>query len=176
MERKLEDYLPYVIRSYPEYRGIVTAEQPEFEKAWASMDHLLSDQFILTADESGLARWEQILEISPKGTDTLDDRRFKILTRINEELPYTLPQLRNILNMLCRGEYKADQDAYRLIVRVGLLAKKQYDAVESLLDRVAPSNMKIDLSLLYNQHSTLARFTHAQLAAFTHTVIRNEVL
>ena len=91
MDRKLINYLPYVVRDYAEFQGITGAEQPEFENAWAAVDDLLNNQFIKTAGNLGLSRWEKILGISPKGTDTLDDRRFRVLTRLNEELPYTLP-------------------------------------------------------------------------------------
>ena len=108
MDRKLINYLPYVVRDYAEFKGISEAEQPEFESAWDSSDDLLNNQFISTAGNLGLSRWEKILGITPKGTDTLEDRRFRILTRLNEELPYTLPQLRNILETLCgSGNYSA---------------------------------------------------------------------
>ena len=119
MERKLIDYLPYAMRDFKEYEGIMESEQPEFDQAWNNADDLLNNQFISTAGNVGLSRWEKILEITPKGTDSLEDRRFRILTRINEELPYTLPQLRNILETLCGpGNYSADvaEGSYHLIV------------------------------------------------------------
>lgn len=46
MERKLINYLPYVVRDYAEFQGITGAEQPEFEAAWAAAEDLLSNQFI----------------------------------------------------------------------------------------------------------------------------------
>lgn len=179
MERQLIHYLPYVIRDYFEFQGIMCGEQPEFERAWGSADDLLNNQFILTAGNMGLSRWEKILEITPKGTDTLEDRRFRILTRINEELPYTLPQLRNILKTLCgEGNYSAGVEGgtYQLVVKVGLAAKNNFSDVESLLDRVVPQNMVVNLLQLYNTHAELGRFTHEQLAAYTHNSLRNEVL
>ena len=48
MERKLIDYLPYVIRDYAEFQGITGSEQPEIEKAWNTTDDLLDNQFIPT--------------------------------------------------------------------------------------------------------------------------------
>ena len=44
MERKLIDYLPYVIRDYAEFQGIMGSEQPEIEKAWNTTDDLLDNQ------------------------------------------------------------------------------------------------------------------------------------
>lgn len=69
MDRKLINYLPYVVRDYAEFQGITGAEQPEFENAWAAVDDLLNNQFIKTAGNLGLSRWEKILGITPKGTD-----------------------------------------------------------------------------------------------------------
>ena len=62
MERKLIDYLPYVIRDYAEFQGIMGSEQPEIEKAWNTTDDLLNNQFIPTAGNMGLSRWEKILK------------------------------------------------------------------------------------------------------------------
>ena len=179
MDRKLINYLPYVVRDYAEFKGISEAEQPEFESAWGSSDDLLNNQFISTAGNLGLSRWEKILGITPKGTDTLEDRRFRILTRLNEELPYTLPQLRKILETLCgSGNYSAEvmEGTYQLIVKIGLAAKNNFSDVESLLDRVVPQNLIVTLLQLYNTHAELGRFTHAQLAAYTHDQMRNEVM
>lgn len=126
MDRKLINYLPFVVRDYAEFKGITGAEQPEFELAWAAADDLLSNQFIHTAGNLGLSRWEKILEITPKGTDTLNDRRFRILARLNEELPYTLPQLRVILESLCGpGNFSADVTDYTLLVKVGVAGKEK---------------------------------------------------
>ncbi len=179
MERKLIHYLPYIIREYAEFQGIMGAQQPEFEAVWDAVSNLLDNQFIITAGNLGLSRWEKILEISPKGTDTLDDRRFRILTRLNEELPYTMPKLKSILKTLC-GEnnysvYLAE-GSYLLEVKIGLAAKSNYNDVEDLLHRVSPQNLIISLSLLYNTHEELSQFTHAQLAVMTHEQLRNEVL
>jgi len=177
MERKLINYLPYIVRDYAEFQGITEAEQPEFETAWDSADDLLDNQFISTAGNMGLSRWEKILEITPKGTDTLEDRRFRILTRLNEELPYTLPQLRNILETLCgEGNYSADVTDYTLLVKVGVAAKKNFEDVETLLERVAPANLILTVQQLFNIHQTLAGFTHAQLAYYTHSELRTEEL
>lgn len=178
MERKLINYLPYVVRDYAEFKGILEAEQPEIETAWDFADDLLNNQFISTAGNVGLARWEKILEIVPKGSDTLEDRRFRILTRLNEELPYTLPQLRNILETLCgSGNYSAEivEGTYILIVKVGLEAKNNFRDVEALLNRVVPENLVIDVTQLYNSHIVLSQFTHKQLSARTHEQLRNEV-
>ena len=65
---------------------------------------------------------------------------------------------------------------YTLEVKVSLTAKRNLQAVQEMLDEVVPANLVVLCSLLYNQHSTLARMAHAQLAGYTHEQLRNEVL
>ena len=147
MERNLMDYLPQFLRDYAEFQGIMGAEQPEFQRAWDEADALLDNQFVETAGELGLSRWEKILGIVPKGTDRLDDRRFRILTRINEELPYTLPQLKIMLETLFGKDHYSvvmEENSYILQVKVGLAAKNNFSDVESLLKRVTPNSFSRD--------------------------------
>ncbi len=179
MDRQLINYLPYVVRDYAEFQGIMGGEQPEFETAWSAADDLLDNQFISTAGNLGISRWEKILGIHAKGTDSLDDRRFRILTRLNEQLPYSLKQLRTILESLCgAGNYSAEiaEESYILVVKIGLAAKNNFDDVDAMLHRVVPENIVIDLSQLYNTHEELTPYTHSELSAFTHEQLRNEVM
>ena len=159
MERKLAEYLPLVVRAYAELQGIMESEQSELEQAWDSAEGLLENQFISIAASEGLSRWERILKITPKGTESLVDRRFRILARINEELPYTLPQLRNILETLCgKDNYSIEMEegSYQLTVKIGLAAKNNFNDVQALLNRVVPQNMVVNLQQLYNTWGMVA--------------------
>ena len=142
MNRKLIEYLPYVVRDYAEFQGIAAAEQPEFEQAWQDADELLTNQFIMIAGEMGLSRWETILEIVPRGTDSLEDRRFRILSRLNDMTPYTLPQLRKLLAILFgEGKTSADVTEYILSVQVPVPTRAQEQALWEMIDRIKPVNI-----------------------------------
>lgn len=146
---------------------------------WDCLNAALADQFVQTATNNGISRWESILQIIPKGTDSLSDRKFRILTRLNEQLPYSYRMLQQQLETLCGQDgYTAEinSGAYTLTIRVALTAKNNFNDVATMLWRVVPANMIIDLSLRYNQHSTLTPFNYAQLAAYTHNQLRNEVI
>lgn len=177
MERNLLDYLPLFLRDYAEFQGIASGEQPEFEAVWGATNNLLENQFVSTSDNLGLSRWESILDITPKGMDSLTNRRIAVIARLNERLPYTLPRLRELLTAVCGTERcSADVKDYTLRVTVPLEAKESYDAVVSLLERIAPYNLMLDLIQLYNTHGELGGFTHGALSPFTHEQLRNEVL
>lgn len=173
------DYLPPVISQTQEFEAIAEAGNPEINNLWDEHETVLDDQFIATMDEQSCSRWEKMLNITPLGTDTLADRRFRILAYINADIPYTYKQLETMLENLCGANgytMQLQNTLYKLVVRVALSASKQYSEVEKLLKRTVPANMLIDLALLYNQHQYLAGFTHQQLSAFTHKELREDDL
>lgn len=172
-------YIPPVLRDYKEYKAIATAVNPELNLLWQAIEDALNDQFILDATENGVKRRESILKIIPKGTDTLDERKFRLIARENEKLPYTYRAMQQRLINLCGADgysLTVNNNAFTITVRVDVTNKSNYSDVAILIDKMAPENMVIDLSLLYNQHSTLANFTHRQLSAYTHKQLREEVL
>lgn len=179
MDRKLIDYLPPILKEYREFKQIMGTEQDEVSALWSASDNALNDQFIWDATENGVKRWEGILNLYPKASDTLGDRKFRILTKINQQSPFTLTNLKQQLTTLCGEDGYVVillNNLYKLTVRLALTRIANYDDVKKLLEKVAPANMIVDLSLLYNQHSALATYTHAQLSSYTYDQIRNEVL
>ncbi len=181
MDREINilNYLPEYLKEFREFRELAAAENPELLLVWELLEEVLNDQFVADATENGIKRWETILKIFPKGSDSLDVRKFRILARLNEKLPYTRRTLKSQLDALC-GEsgYSVElrNDEYTLVVRVALAEKGKFDEVGSLLERTVPANIIIDLSLLYNTHAILSRYANAKLAAYTHEQLRSEVL
>lgn len=179
MRKKLQDYLPPILLKTYEFPLLCKTEQPEIDRLHDAADAVLDAQFLSTAGEYAISRYEKIFGVVPQDTDTLDERRFKVLTRINTQLPFSVRRLRQQLATLC-GEngYKLEVGGgkYTLSVKVALTAKRNQQAVEGLLADIVPANMVCTTSLLYNQHADLTRFTHAQLALLTHFEIREEVL
>lgn len=179
MERALLDYLPDYLHEYAEIRAIMAAQQGTVDQLWADLYAVLDGMYIATAGDAYLARWEAVLRIDAKPTATLDERRFSLLARLNENLPYTMNMLHQQLRTLCGAEgYRIilDAGAYTLGVKVDLGVKSKYNDVAALLERMVPANMIIDLSLLYNTHEVLGQYTHGQLAAYTHRELREEVI
>lgn len=179
MRKKLQDYLPPILLKTYEFPLLCKTEQPEIDRLHNAADAVLDAQFLSTAGEYAIQRYEKIFGVVPQDTDTLDERRFKVLTRINTQLPFSVRRLRQQLETLCGADgykFKVSGGKYTLSVKVALTAKRNQQAVEELLADIVPANMVCTTSLLYNQHADLTRFTHAQLALLTHFEIREEVL
>ena len=179
MHKRLQDYLPEILLKTYEFPLLCDTEQPEIDRLHDAADAVLDAQFLSTAGEYAISRYEKIFGVVPQDTDTLDERRFKVLTRINTQLPFSVRRLRQQLATLCGADgYKLEVSGgkYTLSVKVALTAKRNQQAVDELLADIVPANMVCTTSLLYNQHADLTRFTHAQLALLTHFEIREEVL
>ncbi len=175
----LKKYLPKVVQEIKGFTTICESQNASLEDAWSEIDRMLDNQFLLTADIDGIKRWESILNIKPKATNTLEDRRFRVLSRVNSKLPYTFTRLSEQLDVLCGNDgftLDINTNEFRLIVRIALAAKEQFLEANELISRQAPVNMMLDISLLYNTHYVLAASTHQELAGYTHTQLREELI
>ena len=89
-------YLPDFLKEFKEFRRLrklSEAENVELLKLWNSFENIIDNNFINDSTENGVESWERILKITPKAYDTLNDRKFRILTRLNERLPYTYKEV-----------------------------------------------------------------------------------
>ena len=177
-DRKLTNYLPPFIQAYREMTAIMETEQLEVDSLNMEAEKVLANQFILRLTESGAKRWESILGISPKDTDTLEERRFRILIKQNADTPYTLRKLEQVLTNLCGADgyvIELTPKNYHIEVKLALGNHNNYSEVENILNKMIPANMTKHIELMYNTHTILSQMTHAQLSAYTHERLRNEV-
>lgn len=179
MKKQLKDYLPPILLKTYEFPLLCLTEQQEIDLLSNGISEVFDSQFISTAPLRGIERYEKIFKIIPYDTDTLEDRRFRILSKFNVQLPFTVRMLKQQLTLLC-GEngfiLEINHNAYKLEVKVALTAKRNLDVVKQMLDNILPANMERYCSLLYNQHLTLGQFTHEKLSEFTHQQLRDEVI
>lgn len=173
------EYVPPILAETKEFKAICAAENAEIERLRTAYLNLFADQFIQTATENGIARQEKIMGIVPKGTDTLEVRRFRLLARKQEKLPYTKWTLPEQLAALCGSDgysLNIDHATRKITVRVALTVKGMFDSVELLLLKQRPANMLLDLDLMYNQWLTLSAKTWSQMTTTTWYNARNEVI
>lgn len=178
-EVNIAGYLPNIIREVKEFKEIINTENPEINLLWKNVQKVFDDQFVETATENGVKRWEKILKITPKASHTLADRKFVILTRLNEQLPYTTRILQQLLEQLCGQDgyvLSINHDLYELKILVELKSKNMVEAIGDLTKKVVPANMDISIKIRYNQYYKLKNVRHIDLQTFSHDSIRNEVI
>lgn len=178
-EIDLKEYLPDVLQDVTEMRAIMDAETPEISAIWQACEDCMNDQFISEATKNGIARREKMLGITPYATDTLEDRRFRLMTRYNESIPYTKKGLDVMLASLCGEDgyiLKILTADFTVNVKVALTAKKQEEAVKEMLERVLPYNMVFTVELLYNKWKMLEPYKWSVIKTVTWKDLKEEVL
>jgi len=173
------EYLPDFLKEVKEIVIHAQAQEPELASLWNANDNAYNDQFLYLMTENGIKRWEKMLKIVPMGTDTLEDRRFRIINRINSQLPYTYRMLESHLTQMCGSDgytMSYDKEKWLLTIKIALTSKKQYAEILDMVTQMIPANIILDYDLLYNTHEILGRLTHEQLAQYTHGQLRNEVI
>lgn len=146
MERRLIHYLPYAVRDFAEYQGITTGEQPEFELVWDAHAEVFVNQFIDTALDYGLSRWEKMLNIFPKGTDTLESRRARIKAKLNNFVPYTIRAFARMVTAIANGEpfeISIEPGSYLLSITTEWSTRGQMEGLDYLIKNIVPCNIAI---------------------------------
>lgn len=174
----IEKYWPKVIGDMLEFQELAKAKNPEFDKAMKAVLRFLDDCFVQTSTLQGIERWENIYSITSYPTDTLEERRKRVLAVITRQLPYTIRALERMLEQLLgAGNFTVSVNhvTSTLTVLVNVRVEHQLDDVKHLLDAVVPANLGINLGNLYSTHERLAKYTHAQLANYTHQYIKEQL-
>ena len=168
-------YLPELLQPIQDFQGLNDAYKAELKDLYEACAALFDDQFISTASETILAKWENHLGILPNATDTLDERRFRILAKLNDTPPYTERYLKNKLVELCSdGEFELEIDIPNYTVRVGVTVNSlaNTDTIYAWLRELLPANLLLSVYQLMARHYELTKYTHEELAQYTHDQIK----
>lgn len=170
-------YFPPVIGETKEIKHISNALTNEFKRLQKARDETYKNQYVSTLEPSGCKRWETMLDIPSKQTDSIETRRMRIASQIVSEIPYTKETLKSYLTSVCGDTgylLNIDHSKLSIVVKLELTIKEQQKIVESTLEKIVPANMILDVSLRYRTHEELANYTYGQLASYTHGEIREK--
>lgn len=153
------------------------------DKLWrlyhTEVSRLAINQFILTADEKGIAAYEELFEILPDvTTEDLAFRRLRLMNRNLTKPPFTLEYLLDQLDRLCGNDkytVALDNNHYRITIRLELTVRQMFDEVVIVVKRIMPANLLTIVELRFRQHREVGQYTHRQLKFFTHREIRELV-
>lgn len=144
----LASYLPPFMADYKEINTTLSAENPEFILVWEATDRVLKNEFIATADEGGISRFEKILNIYPSVEDTLESRRARVQARWFTTLPYTWRMFIQKLIALCGDNsftVTKQFDFYRVDLSTQLELFGQIGEVERIVETMFPCNMVVGI-------------------------------
>ena len=145
-EVDLVSYLPPFMADFKEVAVTLEAENPEFKIIWDAANQVLYNEFIATADEYGISRFEAILKILPSKEDTLESRRARVQARRFNAIPYTMKALISKLIALCGDNnftITKQFDFYRLELETHLELYGQVDELEYIINTMLPCNIVV---------------------------------
>lgn len=150
MDRQVlvERYFPFVLSNAVEFQDIANAENPEYKLLYDLALRWFENGFVMDLHVDGAERWEDMLNITSKASDTLEQRRQRILTRICSMLPYTYRRLEEILAANF-GEGMTEIDLqynkYLLNVNIDKSIVLQKEALFHLLRLIVPANLGVKI-------------------------------
>lgn len=141
----LIQWMPTEFKESPEIIKIMDSENPEFSLMAERILHWLDNLYPGTAHIEGIELFEYFLGLEPQLDDTLEDRRMRIISKLNERLPYTFIRLHRMVAALVGwGNFEMYfENGGRLLFR--LKSPQENDsrikAVLELFENVVPMNL-----------------------------------
>ncbi len=159
-EVDLVSYLPPFVAEYKETNLTLTAENPEFVLVWEAADRALKNEFIATADEYGIGRFERLLHILPSVSDTLEIRRARVQTKWFTALPYTwrmfMQKMEGICGPGCLASY-TEKGCYMIRLEACIGLQWQIESLIDVAEGMLPCNMGMHIkNVLYLDMETPA--------------------
>jgi hypothetical protein len=168
---------PEIFSNIPEIAQIYAINDKQSEDLESAVDRMDQNIFLSTMDEATIARWENILNFIPLDTDTIEDRRFRVKSKVIEKLPYTERVILRKLDTLCPLGYEmiVNDDRTDVLVKLALKSKNTIEDVDKMMDEMLPLNMTYVVMVMFNNYEAISHFTHEELAVFTHENIKENV-
>lgn len=147
MQEIIINNYPPVIKQIREMQQIARAEDIEFEKLKILTTEVIRNMFIFTANETGVARFEKILGITPKAAQSLDDRKLFIVSMMNRR-KMSLSELTAMLSNYSEGiELLNNIENMEMIVAINTDAGS-IDTLNKIIDEILPLNIYFEFSLM----------------------------
>lgn len=177
-EVDLLSYWMPVLKQIKEFKEIAKAEEPELRYLLEECDRTLSNFFITTADEYGISRFERMMGIFPDEGEDLETRRFNVLVKWNDKVPYTDEELHNRLLSLC-GEGKftvtPQYEDYTIDITTEVGIRGGFDAVTTLILDMLPCNLVLKLQNFIKAQKTTPLTVGVALSTAMSYQITNDI-
>ena len=148
----LMQQLPGWFKPVLEYIEIMRAYGYSLGAVETAAEKIKANMFIQTADSDTLRNWERLLNIPYTAGDTLEYRRERILTALNQTVPYTVWDLRAELAALFGDDFTLEVNPAECWIKVSTTSDR-YGAV-SLLRSVIQKWVPAHLYIYSNQQVT----------------------
>ncbi len=149
------DWMDDILKEYVEYEEIAAAIDPEFVKLHEYIDQWNKNVYPKEANEEGIAKFEELLNITPAHRDTLEERRYRVIAKLNAKLPYSEIQLRRILGgILGYDGFTLTVEDLILTISLAEANNTKLDILVELLREIVPMNILLVIHQLITSRVT----------------------
>ena len=148
----LYDNLPDFMQEYKEIQAIFDIENIDLTRLWNEIRRSFNNGFIFSTDVIGISKFEKMIKIYPKATDSLKDRQLRVYIKWNATLPYTWRWLEEFLityyqNVETKAIPVLFNNKYELNIR--LEKQKEFDnfdySIYGELRPIIPANLELKI-------------------------------
>ncbi|MBR4314051.1 MAG: DUF2313 domain-containing protein [Lachnospiraceae bacterium] len=168
-------FIPLEMRDITEYQELGVASDPEFIKATNKREQVLNNHYMSELNEEGCSRLETIIGITDGSSKPVEQRRITILARANNELPYTIynlkPKLRNLLKN-DGFDLVMDYANYHLTIILFIYNSEKFALIKQSIEDEIPCNIRLTVSLQYNSYDFFKRYTYNELKQWTYKYMK----
>lgn len=138
-------YFPRYYEGILETDELIKVENDIWNNLYLLLNKAKNNQFIAYADEDGIYAYEQLFQIvADPETETLEERRFRLLNRIQTLSYYTMIYLRQKLDSLFgKNNYEIEMDYpnYTLYIKSNASNSSIYKESIATINKIKPANI-----------------------------------
>lgn len=139
---------PTVITNIKEIKAIYEKNETQGQQLKEAIQKVEANLSIDTATDELLTKWEQILGIQKLDIDSLEERRFRVKSKVFQKLPYSIRVVRKKLETLCgvgESTLSVDYEKEEVLCQLHYVPTPFYRVIEQYLEDVIPMNLVISI-------------------------------
>lgn len=151
-------YMTPVGRDNSDIQNVMDTENIEFQELWDALCDCFNNIFVKYMTGYGLTKWESIYQLHVRATDTIEDRRKRVLAAFMGTRPYTLKKFREILDTVYgKGAVipVIDGDKYLCTFHLEGVKTSQLDELTDFIEEILPKNLGFLYAYTVESENTL---------------------
>jgi len=172
-------YFPQHVANIEEFKRIAAVYDKKLQVVWDDLSQMQTNKRFDDMDEEECSKWEQMLKIKITGEETLGDRRRNIKGIWASGLPYTARKFKEVLNAMVGPEYylldiNQANKTLKVDLMLDVIMKDTY--IYNLMRAMAPADMIVTVSIVFNRNRAFKGYTNADLKKYTNHELKTSTI
>lgn len=172
-------YFPQHVANIEEFKRIAAVYDKKLQVVWDDLSQMQTNKRFDDMDEEECSKWEQMLKIKITGEETLGDRRRNIKGIWASGLPYTARKFKEVLDAMVGPEYylldiNQANKTLKVDLMLDVIMKDTY--IYNLMRAMAPADMIVTVSIVFNRNRAFKGYTNADLKKYTNHELKTSAI